>query len=488
MRIIGTLPQDPRPWSERRDGALADTTMRTTIGLVTRRLHLARQHVYRDFPMGETDRLRSVKDKREAIKNLDTLLAEFRRSVEDHGGHTYLASRAGDAVDIVRTIAKTAGVRRVVKTKSMATEEIELNQGLIASGIEVVETDLGEYIIQRAGEKPSHILAPAAHKNRAAVQQLFQWDARNARMEPPESDDPAILTRYARERLRQEFLQADMGITGGNFLVAETGSVVIITNEGNADMVTSLPPILVSVVGVEKILTDWQSLMHIIQQPAMNGVGQRLSSYTTIVSGIRAKDGVEGPQAWHVVLVDNGRTALQNSRYEDVLSCIRCGACLNACPVFREIGGHAYGSVYSGPIGIVETSLLTDLRVLPELSSVACTMCHACADACPMDIDLPGHIVSLRKEKVERHRTAKGADLTYRWWARQWATAKGYRRTIRMARFGQRVYRKHGLLQSGPGLASGWFQTRTMPPVAGQTFGEWWSKTRGGEGNEHGGK
>lgn len=479
---MGTLPVDSRPWVVRRDTALADTTMRTTIGMVTRRLHLSRQNAYREFPNGESDRILAAADKRNAIADMDALVVKFRQAVADHGGETHFATTAAEAVDIVRAIAEGAGVRRVVKTKSMVTEEIELNHGLEAVGIQVLETDLGEYIIQRAGEKPSHILAPAAHKNRKAVQELFQRDADEAGIQPPESDDPTALTRYARTRLRQEFLDADMGITGGNFLVADTGSVVIITNEGNADMVTSLPPILVSVVGVEKILADWKALQHIIQQPAMSGVGQRLSSYTTIVSGVRPRDGLEGPQFWHVVLLDNGRQTLRGTRYEDVLSCIRCGACLNGCPVFRQIGGHAYGSVYSGPIGIVETALLTDLTILPELPTVACTMCHACADACPMDIDLPHHILSLRQEKVHRHLGPKTTDMTYRWWARQWATSKGYRRSIRMARWGQRFYRKNGLLQSGPGIARGWFSSRSMPVVAGETFSEWWARTRTWEG------
>lgn len=481
----GTLPEDSRSWATRRDAALADETMRATIGLVTRRLHLARKEVYREFPAGESDRIRAVGDKRDAIRHMEGLVAEFRRSVESHGGQTHVAATAVDAVVIVNEIARASNVKRVVKTKSMATEEIELNKGLMASGISVTETDLGEYIIQRAGEKPSHILAPAAHKNRRAIQDLFFEDAKGSHLSPPNSDDPAVLTRYARRRLRQEFLEADMGITGGNFLVADTGSVVIITNEGNADLVTSLPPILVSVVGIEKVVADWAALARIIQQPAMNGVGQRLSSYTTIVSGPRPEGGVEGPTAWHVVLLDNGRSGLKDTPYEDVLSCIRCGACLNACPVFRQIGGHAYGSVYSGPIGIVETPLLTDLTILPELPAVACTMCHACGDACPMDIDLPGHIVSLRQERVRRHLTDRGADRTYRWWARQWATAKGYRRSIRGARLGQWFYRKKGLLQSGPGLAQGWFKTRSMPPVAEETFGEWWQRTRGREGSPH---
>lgn len=481
----GTLPEDSRSWATRRDAALADKTMRTTIGFVTRRLHLARQKVYQEFPSGESDRTRAVTFKREAIGKLDSYVTEFRQAVQSHGGYTYRAATANDAVAIVKEIALRAGVQRVVKTKSMATEEIELNQGLIAAGISVTETDLGEYIIQRANEKPSHILAPAAHKNRQAIQELFIDDANTANLSPPTTDDPETLTRYARNRLRQEFLAAEMGITGGNFLVADTGSVVIITNEGNADLVTSLPPILVSVVGIEKIVSDWTALASIIQQPAMNGVGQRLSSYTTIVSGPRPEGGVEGPLAWHVVLLDNGRSSLKDTPYEDVLACIRCGACLNACPVFRQIGGHAYGSVYSGPIGIVETPLLTDLTVLPELPAVACTMCHACGEACPMDIDLPGHIVSLRQERVHRHLTRKGTDRTYRWWAKQWATAKGYRRSIHMARLGQRFYRKQGLLQAGPGLAQGWFKTRNMPPVASQTFGEWWQRNRGREGSSY---
>lgn len=476
--MAGQLPTDMRPWAERRDGALHDRTMRETIHGVTRRFQLGQQRVFAGYPEGEAARQRAVIDKRAAIRDIEALLAAFRSAVASHGGRTHDAPTRSDALEMVKTIAREAGVKTIVKSKSMVTEELELDQGLAAAGFRVIETDLGEYIIQRAGETPSHILAPAAHKNRYQIDALFEADAQAAHIEPPSGDDAVALTRYARRRLRDEFLSADMGITGGNFLVAETGTVVLITNEGNADLVVSLPRVLVSVVGVEKVVKDWDALGDIIQQPAMNGIGQRLSSYTTFISGPGVSS-AEGPQEWHVILVDNGRMALRGTPYEDVLSCIRCGACLNACPVFRQVGGHAYGSVYSGPIGIVATPLLTDFTVHPELPSVACTLCHACADVCPMDIDLPGHIVKLRREKVRRHVDSASVRATYRWWGRFWGTSEGYRRSVRMARWGQRLYVRQGLLRSAPGLAQGWFRTRNMPPVAPETFHEWWMRTRG---------
>lgn len=476
--MTGHLPADPQPWPIRRDKGLQNATMRHTLGLVTRRFQLGQRRVFADYPEAEVARRRAVSAKRAAVQDMDNLLAAFREAVEAHGGVTHLAASRDQAVAIVGDIAQKAQVRRVVKSKSMVTEELQLNQELAQAGLEVVETDLGEYIIQRAGEAPSHILAPAAHKNRQEVEELFDRDADEAHIGRPQGDDAVVLTRYARRRLRQTFLMADMGITGGNFLVAETGTVVLITNEGNADLVVSLPRVLVSIVGIEKIVKDWEALTDVIQQPAMNGIGQRLSSYTTLISGPGAS-AAEGAQEWHVVLLDNGRSSLRGTRYEDVLSCIRCGACLNACPVFRQVGGHAYGSVYSGPIGIVETPLLTNLTVLPELPSVACTLCHACGEVCPMDIDLPGHIVSLRREKVQRGMGESTVRATYRWWGRFWATGGGYRRSVRMARWGQRLYVRDGLLRSAPGLPKGWFRTRNMPPVASETFHEWWARTRG---------
>ncbi len=469
---------DRRPWPERRNAALANMTLRETLGITTRRFHVNRQKVYEGFPEGEAARQRAVADKRAAIRHSEELIEVFSHAVRNNGGEVHRAGRAEDAVAIVTDIARSANVRLVVKTKSMTTEEIELNKGLMQVGIQVLETDLGEYIIQRANEPPSHILAPAAHKNRQDVLQLFRRDADESHEQEPGGDDAQELTRYARRRLRKEFLRADMGVTGGNFLVAETGTLVLITNEGNADLVTTLPPLLVSVVGIEKVITDWNALGNIIQQPAMNGVGQRLSSYTTFITGPTGAQSSEGPRSWHVVLLDNGRSAIRNTPYEDVLSCIRCGACLNACPVFRQIGGAAYGTVYSGPIGIVEVPLLTNFSVLSELPSVGCTVCHACAEVCPMDIQLPAHILSLRHEKVRRSMVPAATRQTYRLWAKLWSTPGGYRNSIRLARWGQRFYVRKGLLRSAPGLMGGWFESRNMPPVAHETFHEWWQRHR----------
>ncbi len=481
--MAGILPSDARPWAERRDAGLSDTTMRNTIGVVARRLSSGQRRVFRGYGEAEQARQFAVRAKRRAIQSLDQLIPQVRAKIESHGGRTYLAADAHQAVRLVAEIATANNVRVAIKTKSMLSEEIELNRGLGKAGITVVETDLGEYIIQRAHETPSHILAPAAHKNRSQIKSLLDEDARQAGMDTPQSEDPADLTRFARWRLRREFLSADMGITGGNFLVAETGTVVLITNEGNADMVTSLPPLLISIVGVEKVVETWDDLTYLIQQPALNGIGQRLSSYTTFISGPRQEGMAEGPATWHVVLVDNGRTQIQGTPFEDVLSCIRCGACLNVCPVFRQVGGHAYGGVYSGPIGVVETPLLTDFHVLPELPSVACTVCHACGEACPMEIDLPGHILRLRKEKVARRLDQSSVRWSYRVWSRTWSTSAGYRRSLRLGRIAQKLYLKQGKLKNAPGLPQGWFKSRDMPPIAAETFHEWWQRTRGKDGN-----
>lgn len=481
----GQLPADKMPWPVRRDRALADGTMRHTIGVVTRRFTQAKRDAYAQYPPGEEARRHALSAKREVIRRLPELLTEARQALERNGAVTYVATTADEAVERVTAILRQHQVKTVIKSKSMLTEELELNDRLREAGLKVRETDLGEFIIQLAGEKPSHILAPAAHKNRAQIRQLFDEDARREGISPPVSEDTADLTAYARERLRQEFLQADAGITGGNFLVAETGTVVLITNEGNADMVTTLPRILISVVGVEKLLPRWEDFQAAVSQPALSGVGRRLSSYTTLIQGPRRPGQNEGPEAWYVVLVDNGRLSLRGTPYQDALACIRCGACLNACPVFRQLGGHAYGSVYPGPIGVVETPALSQWATGSELPSVACTLCHACGDICPMGIDLPRMIISLRTEKVNRGGVPRTQAASYRLWAQWWASPAGYRRSVRLARVGQKFYRRRGRLVGAPGFAGGWFQTRTMPTVAAETFHEWWQRTRE-RGSRHG--
>ncbi len=462
------LPQDPRPWPVRRDTALQDTVLQTTLTHVTHRLNNARIAAYRHYPSGEAARIRAIARKREAIQDWSVLLDRAEEEITAHGGHVKRAATPEAVGAYVLEIARQHSVKRVIKSKSMVTEEVQLNAQLEAAGLDVRETDLGEYIIQLAHEKPSHILAPAAHKNRQQIQRLFVDTVADAGEEV--SEDIQELTRFARNKLRQDFLSADMGITGGNFLVAETGTVVVITNEGNADMVTTMPRVLVSIIGIEKIVQDWDALEDIIQQPALSGVGQRLSSYTTIISGPRARESWEGPDEWHVVLLDNGRRKIHGGPYQDVLSCIRCGACLNVCPVFQQVGGHGYGSVYSGPIGTVLSPLLGGMDAFGELPSHLCTMCYACQEACPMDIPLPHEIISLRETAVSERREPAAVRTQYRLWGQAWSTATGYRRSVTAARLAQRLAIRR------VGLAAGWLHTRTMPFVSSVTFLEDWAK------------
>ncbi|AUW93872.1 lactate utilization protein B/C [Sulfobacillus thermotolerans] len=461
------LPHDPRPWPARRDEALHDPVLQATLRRVTHRLNTARIQAYQNYPAGAEARERAKHRKREAVREWEPLLAQAEQQITAHGGQVFRAATPGDVGAYIKKVAQEHGVQRIIKSKSMATEEVQLNAQLEATGFAVRETDLGEYIIQLAHEKPSHILAPAAHKNRQQIQALFRETVADAH--DVVSDDIPGLTQFARQKLRQDFLSADMGITGGNFLVAETGTVVVITNEGNADMVTTLPRILISLVGLEKIVQDWDALIDIIQQPALSGVGQRLSSYTTMISGPRGPESWEGPDEWHVVLLDNGRQAIHDGPYQDVLACIRCGACLNVCPVFQQVGGHGYGSVYSGPIGTVISPLIGGMQTFGELPRYLCTVCYACQEACPMDIPLPEQIIGLRSQAVAEDREPAAVRTQYRLWGQAWSTVHGYRRSVQAARIAQRLALRH------VGLAAGWLKTRKMPPVAARTFLEGWA-------------
>ena len=392
----GELPPAGASWPERRRHALADPAMRAAVAKSTRSLTAKKEAVFAAYPAAEAMRTRAVIGRRGSLARVDALLDELTRQVEARGGHVVRAASPADVGRYVLDVARRRGVLRVVKSKSMATEEIALNEQLENAGLHVRETDLGEYIIQLAGERPAHILVPASHKTRQQVRALFDEEAAACAVDPPVGDATPELTAFARRQLRADFLAADMGISGGNFLVAETGTLVLITNEGNGRMTTSLPRVHVAVVGIDKIVATWADLADLLQQPALSGTGQRLSTYTTFITGPRRDGELDGPEEFHLVLLDNGRHELLGTEFADVLACIRCGACLNVCPVFRTIGGQAYGSMYSGPIGVVLTPLLGGLERAPELPKSACALCYACADACPMEIDLPRYILALR--------------------------------------------------------------------------------------------
>src|SRR5687767_12289239 len=290
----------------------------------------------------------------------------------------------------------------------MATEEIHLNDALAAAGVTPVETDLGEYIIQLAHERPSHIIAPAIHKTKGQVAELF---ARELKREV--AADPEVLTRIARAELREKFLQADLGITGANFAVAETGTVVLVTNEGNGRMVTSLPRVHVAVMGVEKVVPSMTDLMVFLSILAKSATGQKLSVYTTLVHGPRRAGELEGPDELHLVLLDNGRLQQLSGPLREALYCLRCGACLNVCPVYRQIGGHAYGYTYPGPIGILLTAMLNGQSSVRDLAH-ASSLCGACADACPVRIDIPRMLIELRSAGVRTKTVGAGERLVFR--------------------------------------------------------------------------
>jgi L-lactate dehydrogenase complex protein LldF len=389
--------------------SIADSRLQDALENATDRFVHERVEALSSVP--EVDRMRDhLKAIRAAtIANLATHLETFEEMAVKAGAWVHWARTGEEAGKIVVEIAKVHKVELVVKSKSMATEEIHLNLALEKHGITAVETDLGEWIIQLANEPPSHIIAPAVHKTKEQVADLFRA---YSGLEMPE--DISALTAEARRVLREKFLAAGMGISGGNIGVAETGSIVIVTNEGNGRMVTSLPPVHVVVMGIEKITPTWDEAAVWLSLLARSATGQPLSVYTNVITGPACGEDIDGPREVHIILLDNNRSRLVGSKYEEILQCIRCGACLNICPVYREAGGHAYSSPYSGPIGAVITPLLYGLKEyngLPQASS----LCYACMDVCPARIDLPRMLLALREDEVDRRIVPPRDRLAERW-------------------------------------------------------------------------
>lgn len=395
------------------------------------------------------------------VADLDGHLARLVAAFADNGVQVHLAADAAEARAHIRRICRDAGARRVVKVKSMATEEIDLNPALAEDGLEVTETDLGEYVVQLDGDRPSHIIAPIIHKTRGEIRQSL---SRVAGRELP--DDPAELTAFARERLREAFMTADVGISGANFGVAETGSVVLVTNEGNGRMCTSMPPIHIALMGIERVVPTLEDLSVMLPLLTGAGTGQLITSYVSMISGPRRAGEPDGPSAMHVVLLDNGRRALLGTEFQDVLHCIRCGACQNVCPVYRQVGGHAYGWVYGGPIGAVLTPLFrgdADGGELPHAS----TLCGACDDICPVEIPLHDLLLRLRRRRAA---TAPMRErLAVQLWAWAWGSPRRYRVISRVATGTARILDDARLLR-GPGPLGRWTSGRAFPRPARRPF------------------
>src|SRR3984957_12576908 len=377
--------------------AAGNERMKNAVNNAVMRQYVARQERLRELP--DSDKLRTLAGqiKQHALDHLDHYLDQMKAAVERNGGHFHLVSTAEEARELILQIANNAKCQRVIKSKSMVSEEIELAHEMERRGMDVVETDLGEFIVQISHDKPSHIVAPIVHKDKASVAKLF-----SEYFKTPYNDDPEFLTRQARAHLRDKFRRADFGMTGANFLVAETGQVCAVENEGNARQSVTTPRVLVTLAGIEKIVPRLRDLSVMLKLLARSATGQHLTIYTNLFGGPRLAGEKDGPEEFHLVLLDGGRTEILAGEYRETLRCIRCGACLNACPIYRKIGGHAYEHVYSGPIGALITPLfqgLGNFKDLPQASS----LCGACYEACPVKINIPQHLINMRRDIVNQH-------------------------------------------------------------------------------------
>src|SRR5512133_16622 len=408
------------------------------------------------------------------IENMDAYLTWLEEKVEAAGGHVHWARTAEDANRIVLQIAKEHNVKTAVKSKSMATEEIGLNHALEQAGIQAIETDLGEYIIQLAGTGPSHIIVPAVHLKKEEIAALF-----SEKLDINAPTDPIELARIAREVLREKFLNAEMGISGGNFLVAETGTLVMLTNEGNGRMCTTMPDLHVAVVGIDKVIPDWDSLTVFLKLLARSATGQKLSTYTQFITGPRREDGEFGPKEFHLVLLDNGRSNVLNDPIgREVFKCIRCGACANVCPVYKNVGGFPSGWFISGPIGAIFSPQMLGTQTARELP-YASTLCGACADVCPVKIPIPTILRHLRRRVAQGD---KLSDATLPVLIRATAALASFALAQNwLYRFGTRllptllsIFKRGNWIPSAPYPLSRWTKARPLPAFTAR-FRGWWS-------------
>jgi L-lactate dehydrogenase complex protein LldF len=412
---------------------------------------------------------RAIKER--TLARLDEYLELFATQAQRLGVHVHWAHDAVEARQIITGIAQRIGARVIVKGKSMASEEIHLNPHLEQHGYEVVETDLGEYIIQLAGETPSHIIAPAIHKTRQQIAALL-----HEKLGTPYTEVIPEMTQIARRALREHFLRADMGITGANFAIAETGSIVLVTNEGNGRLSSTMPRVHVALMGMEKVIPRLTDLAVMLKVLTNSATGQKISSYVTMLTGPRRAHDLDGPDELHIVIMDNGRSAILRSANREALYCLRCGACLNVCPIYQNIGGHAYGWVYPGPIGAVLTPMFTGLDTAQHLPR-ASTLCGACRDACPVKINIPHLLLNLRQQLVERHDALWVERALFTLWAWIVQHPRLYASAVALAALAQKPFVHQGWLAKLPAPFAGWTQSRDFKAVATRSFHQRWQET-----------
>ena len=408
----------------------------------------------------------AAETKYDAVNHLDKYLEEFVSKIEARGTKVHWAGNAASAREIITGILQSRNARSVIKSKTMTAEEIHLTEALESAGVKVVESDLGEFIVQLRREPPYHLVFPAMHLTRGEISDLFTRE-----LHSDATDSPEELTMIARRELRRQYLTADAGITGANFAIAETGMIAITENEGNARLTAAMPKLMISLVGIEKILPRLEDLALFLPMLATTGAGQTLTGYNSLYGGPRQPGESDGPEEFHVILLDNHRTELlADAEQRDALHCIRCGACLNVCPIFRNVGGHTYGTTYSGPIGSVITPHLRGLQDWKHLSS-ASSLCGACTEACPIKIDLHHHLLQNRRNAAHQ----KPRRLERLGW-KIFATIVNHPRLYALARLFVRVTEPLHALFAGSRIdfVRGWTQSRDLPPVARQNFKNWW--------------
>lgn len=458
--------------------AIADPVLQSALASLQKRLGPATKKLYQDLPEGQELRKKAHQYRRKAVDNLDIMLETLAEKIRSQGGQVHFAATAEEAVNLCVEIAASNNVKTVVKGKSMVTEEIGLNEGLEKAGIEVNETDLGEYIIQLAEERPTHIVAPAIHKTRQQVGELF-----SEKLGTPYTEDPPTLTWDARKALREKFLTADMGISGCNLACAETGHITTVSNEGNIRMSTTLPKIHVAVMGMERIVANLEEQQAVLRLMSMGAAAQQIGGYVSYVGGPATPEQCDGPEQFHLVIVDNGRSnILADETFREMLCCIRCGACLNICPVYGKIGGHSYGSAYSGPVGAVVTPLLFGINDASELCSGE-SLCGACRQACPLEINLPRMLLAMRSKlsegdpgwqvKPDRNKEK----LLFRSWQLVNSNRKLYNLFFGLARVAQKILpTQNKMINKLPYPFNGWSKSRNLQPLAKNSFIDQWKK------------
>ena len=466
--------------------ALKNDQLRRNVHHATNVIRNKRALRVEEMPDWEQLRDAGSEIKQHTLAHLDHYLIEFERNCELAGGKVHWARDADEAnkiaIELIRHYGGDGPGVEVIKVKTMTSDEVQMNHALEAAGIKPIETDLADMIVQLGNDEPSHIVVPALHKNRFEIRDIFR-----DKMDKPElTEQPEDLTAAARAYLRERFLRTKIGISGANFAIAETGSVCVVESEGNGRMCVTLPEVLITLVGIEKVIPTFADLEVFLQTLPRSATGERMNPYNSLWTGVAGGD---GPQAFHVILLDNGRTKLLHDELErETLQCIRCGACLNACPVYRETGGHAYGSIYSGPIGAILSPQLQSMehsRSLPYAS----TLCGACYEVCPVKINIPEVLIHLRGKVVrEDQKTLSGKlsaeNLAMQAAANIFLSHRRYEAAQRLARVGQNLFKRDGQLTDLPGMAGAWTRSRDLRPIPKQSFRDWWkSREKNGGAN-----